>query len=120
MLYLALLGSAVAYLCQFYVLENVSPVQALYPTLINPIVGIILGVVFLDEQLSVAALAGTVLVLLGVWLVNRPAAAGIAPGGAGAGVGQGAGPGVRLGEGQGAGQGAGRGAEPGAGQNAAR
>ena len=40
-------------------------------TYMFPVVAIILGVLFRDETLHPVALAGTVLVLAGAWLVSR-------------------------------------------------
>lgn len=71
LLYLALPGSALAYWCMFYLMENLTPLQATYPTLINPLVAVFLGVLFLGETVTAGALAGTLLVLAGAWLVNR-------------------------------------------------
>lgn len=71
LLYLALPGSALAYWCMFYLMEHLTPLQATYPTLINPIVAVFLGVAFLGETVTAGALAGTTLVVGGAWLVNK-------------------------------------------------
>lgn len=70
-LYLAIPGSALAYLAMFYMMQHASSLQSSFFTVINPIVALLLGVVLLGEALTWAAVFGTVLVLVAVWLVNR-------------------------------------------------
>lgn len=72
LLYLALPGSALAYWCMFYLMQNMNSVQTTYVTLLNPIVALLLGVTFMGESLTLVMVAGAALVLLGVWLINRP------------------------------------------------
>lgn len=72
-LYLAILGSAVAYWCKAFLLVHLPSAQATYTALINPVVAVILGVTILGERLTGLGTAGILLVLVGVWLVNRPA-----------------------------------------------
>ena len=45
-----------------------------------PIVSLVIGVLFLGEPLSVTLVVGAVLVVLGVWLVNRPRPTAVADG----------------------------------------
>ncbi len=71
LLYLALPGSALAYWCMFYLMQNLSSVQTTYVTLLNPIVALLLGVAFMNESLTAVMAAGAALVLAGVWLINR-------------------------------------------------
>ena len=70
-LYLALFGTALAFVLYFYLLERV-PVTALtliaYPI---PIVAMIVGAVWLDEQITPRVVTGGVLVLMGVWAALR-------------------------------------------------
>lgn len=79
-LYLAVPGTAVAYWCMFYLIQNASSLQTSYFSVINPVVSLLLGWVFLQERLTTAALVGSALVLVGVWLVIRPAPGAAAPG----------------------------------------
>lgn len=72
LLYLAVPGSALAYLAMFYLIEKMSVVQTTYVTLLNPIVALLLGILFMGESLSALAVAGSALVVGGVWLVTRP------------------------------------------------
>lgn len=75
MLYLAIPGSAVAYWVLFYLIENLGPVEVSYVTMVNPVVGVLLGVLVLSEPLTWTIILGTVAVAFGVFLVNRPAKA---------------------------------------------
>lgn len=75
LLYLALPGSALAYWCMFYLMEHLGSVQSTYVTLLNPLVALLLGVAFMGEALTLPMIAGSGLVLAGVWLVSRPNAA---------------------------------------------
>ena len=72
LLYLALPGSALAYWILFYLIENLDPVQVSYVTLVNPVVAVVLGIVFLSEPLTWTIVLGTALVVLGTYHVNRP------------------------------------------------
>jgi drug/metabolite transporter (DMT)-like permease len=72
LLYLALPGSALAYWILFYLIENLDPVQVSYVTVVNPVVAVILGIVFLSEPLTWTIALGTILVALGTLHVSRP------------------------------------------------
>lgn len=74
--YLALVGSALAYWLMFYLIQQLGSVQASYVTLINPMVAVALGVVFLGEPLTWGMVMGTVAVVAGAWLVQRRPARG--------------------------------------------
>jgi drug/metabolite transporter (DMT)-like permease len=69
LLYLALLGSALAYWLLFYLIENLGPVEVSYNTLVSPVVAVLLGVAVLGEQLTPMILLGTVAVAGGVYFV---------------------------------------------------
>lgn len=72
LLYLALLGSALAYWLLFYLIENLGPVEVAYNTLVSPIVAVLLGVAVLGERLTLPVALGTVAVAAGIYLVVRP------------------------------------------------
>lgn len=72
LLYLAIVGSAAAYVLLFFLLANVSALQATFVTLLNPIVAVALGAVMLGEAFTALAGAGLALVLFSVWLVSQP------------------------------------------------
>jgi drug/metabolite transporter (DMT)-like permease len=72
LLYLALPGSALAYYLLFYLIENLDPVQVSYVTLVNPVVAVVLGIVFLGEPFTWMIALGTAAVVVGAYHVHRP------------------------------------------------
>ncbi|HEX6076259.1 MAG TPA: EamA family transporter [Micromonosporaceae bacterium] len=72
LLYLALLGSALAYWLLFYLIENLGPVEVSYNTLVSPVVAVLLGVVVLGEPLTWMIVLGTAALAAGIWYVVRP------------------------------------------------
>jgi drug/metabolite transporter (DMT)-like permease len=69
-LWLGIIGSGIAYLCQFFVLEHWGATRASMVTYVIPVIGIALGSLVLDEPITLNRIAGTVLVVVGVALVN--------------------------------------------------
>jgi drug/metabolite transporter (DMT)-like permease len=69
--WLGLLGSCLAYLLYYYLLTTIGPTRSTMVTYLFPIVGVILGVLFLQEQIGWRLLAGGSLVLAGIVTVNR-------------------------------------------------
>jgi drug/metabolite transporter (DMT)-like permease len=67
---LALLSTSVAYLLFFYLLENAGPTSTSSVTLIVPVFGLLLSVLFLDEPVGVGTLVGLLTVLVSVALVT--------------------------------------------------
>jgi drug/metabolite transporter (DMT)-like permease len=70
-IYLALIGSALAFTLYMYILRHLSATAASIYTYINPMVAISLGWMVLDEKVTTAMLFGIGITLFGVWLVNR-------------------------------------------------
>jgi len=73
LLYLVLIGSALAFTLYMYALKHLSATVSSLYTYINPIVAILFGWAWLGEHLSLWELAGMSLTLGGVWLVNQGA-----------------------------------------------
>jgi len=69
-LWLGALGSAVAYLISFRLLQRWDATRASLVTYLLPIVGVTLGAVVLGEQVDARVVVGTVLIVGGVALVN--------------------------------------------------
>ena len=69
LLALALLCSAVAYLLYYRLIADIGPTKAISVTFLIPFFGVAWGVVFLGERLTSGAMAGGLLVLLGMTLV---------------------------------------------------
>ncbi len=67
---LGILGTALAYLLYFRLINTVGPARTTLVTYLVPCTALIWGAVFLGEQVSWNALAGLLLVLLGTLLTN--------------------------------------------------
>jgi drug/metabolite transporter (DMT)-like permease len=68
--WLGLLGSFIAYVCYFFLIERQGATVASMVTYIFPVVGVGLGVIFLDEVLEWRLIIGTLLVLVGIVVVG--------------------------------------------------
>ena len=71
LLWLGLLGSSLASSLYFSLLHSVGPTRASTVTYIPPLVGLVLGAIFLGESLGWLTLIGGALIVLGIILVNR-------------------------------------------------
>ena len=72
-LWLGLIGSCIAYLLYYYLLHAIGPTRTTMVTYTFPVVGVALGVIFLNETLDVNLLLGAVLVVTSIVIVNRQA-----------------------------------------------
>jgi drug/metabolite transporter (DMT)-like permease len=70
LLYLALIGSALAFSLYMFTLNHLSATVSSLYTYVNPVVAILLGWLWLKEPLSPATLVGMAVTIVGVWLVN--------------------------------------------------
>lgn len=68
--WLGLIGSCLAYLLYFYLLHSVGPTRTTLVTYVFPLVGVVLGVVFLNELLDWNLLVGGGLVVGSIAVVN--------------------------------------------------
>lgn len=69
LLALALLCSGVAYILYYRLIIDVGPTKAISVTFLIPFFGVLWGALFLDERLTLGALAGGAMVLVGMTLV---------------------------------------------------
>lgn len=69
-LWLGVLGSGVATVLFYYLLHEIGPTRTSMVTYIFPPGGVLLGVIFLDEQLSWQLLVGTLLVVASLAVTN--------------------------------------------------
>jgi drug/metabolite transporter (DMT)-like permease len=69
-LWLGILGSGAATILFYYLLHEIGPTRTTLVTYLFPIGGVILGVLFLDEQLSWQLLAGSALIIASLFVVN--------------------------------------------------
>lgn len=67
--YLVVFGSSVAFATYFYLLRHWEATRVATSTYVNPVVALVLGVVFLGETVTWGMVAGTAVVLAGVALV---------------------------------------------------
>jgi len=73
-LWLGILGSGIAMLMFYYLLHEIGPTRTTLVTYLFPVGGVIFGVLFLNEHLSWQLLAGTLLVISSLAVVNwKPA-----------------------------------------------
>lgn len=70
MAYLIVFGTCIAYACFFWLVHQVTPAQLGTYAYVNPAVAVILGGWLLDEKLSAMQIAGTLIILGGVIVVN--------------------------------------------------
>ena len=69
-LWLGVLGSGVAVLMLYYLIHEIGPTRTSMVTYLFPVGGVILGVIFLNEHLSWQLVAGTILIILSLVVVN--------------------------------------------------
>ncbi|HSB90672.1 MAG TPA: EamA family transporter [Anaerolineales bacterium] len=74
--WLGILGSCIAYLLYFGLIQSVGPTRATVVTYVFPVVGVILGVLFLHEMVDQHLVIGAGLIVAGIVAVNwKPRAA---------------------------------------------
>ena len=70
-LWLGILGSGLAVIMLWYLIHEIGPTRTSMVTYLFPLGGVILGVVFLNEELSWQLVAGAVLIVLSLVVANR-------------------------------------------------
>lgn len=70
LLWLGLLGSCLAYIFYFDLLHKIGPTRISLVTYIPPLVGVLLGALFLDEPFFWQSIVGALLILSGISIVN--------------------------------------------------
>ena len=70
MIWLGVFGSSLAYLIYFRLVHILGATRMSLITYVMPIVGIVLGVLVLNETIDARTIAGTAIILGGVGLVN--------------------------------------------------
>ena len=68
--WLGLVGTCIAYLLYFYLLHSIGPTRTTMVTYVFPLVGVALGVIFLNETLDINLLMGGALVVGSIVIVN--------------------------------------------------
>jgi drug/metabolite transporter (DMT)-like permease len=70
LLFLGVLGSGFAFVLSYYLLHEIGPTRTSMVTYLFPLGGVILGVVFLNEELSWQLVVGAVLIVLSLIVAN--------------------------------------------------
>ncbi len=70
LIYLIIFGSIVAFTSFNYLLKAVSPEKVATSTYVNPIIALILGWYFLNEQITTQSIIAAVILLTGVYFIN--------------------------------------------------
>ncbi len=70
LLWLGLLGSSLAYIFYFGLIHSVGPTRASMVTYVPPMVGLILGAIFLKEHLGWQAWVGGMMIIAGITVAN--------------------------------------------------
>ncbi len=70
LIYLIIFGSIVAFTSFNYLLKTVSPEKVATSTYVNPIIALILGWYFLNEQITTQSIVAAVILLTGVYFIN--------------------------------------------------
>lgn len=70
LLFLGVLGSGFAFVLSYYLLHEIGPTRTSMVTYLFPLGGVILGVVFLNEDLSWQLVVGAVLIVLSLVVAN--------------------------------------------------
>jgi len=71
LLWLGLIGSCTAYLLYYYLLHSVGPTRMAMVAYSFPVVGVFLGVLFLNEALDIYVISGAALIVGSLYIVNR-------------------------------------------------
>jgi drug/metabolite transporter (DMT)-like permease len=69
--YLILIGSVIAFGAYIYALKRLPATQVSIHSYINPIVAVLLGDLLMNEKLTIYIVLGTIVTLIGVYLVNN-------------------------------------------------
>lgn len=67
---MSVFGSVIAFFCYNYALKHVTAVQVSILSYINTIIAVFLGWLLLDEVITIDFVIATMLIILGVFIVN--------------------------------------------------
>jgi drug/metabolite transporter (DMT)-like permease len=71
LLILGVICSAVAFILFFALIKEIGPARATLITYLNTLVALVLGVVFLDEPITIGLIIGFPLILIGSWFAGK-------------------------------------------------
>jgi len=78
LIYLAVVGSVIAFLLYYWLMQNMDVTKTMLISLVTPVVAVLLGMLVLDEQLSWRTLVGGAMIIAGIGFIvvrkprNRP------------------------------------------------
>lgn len=67
--YLALIGSVVAFLLYYWLMQNMDVTKTMLIALVTPVVAVMLGMIVLNEELGWRTLAGGLMIMAGIGLI---------------------------------------------------
>jgi drug/metabolite transporter (DMT)-like permease len=70
-IYLVIAGSIIGFGCYIYTLQHLPAEQAAVYAYINPLIAVLTGWLFLEELLSFQLLIGSIVTIIGIYLVNK-------------------------------------------------
>lgn len=68
-LYLAVVGTVVAFLLYYWLMQNMDVTKSMLISLVTPVVAVILGMLVLDEEMSWRTLVGGVMIIAGIGFI---------------------------------------------------
>ena len=69
LLYLAVVGSVIAFLLYYWLVLNMDVTKSMLIALVTPVVAVLLGMIVLNEQIGWRTLAGGAMIMLGIGLI---------------------------------------------------
>jgi drug/metabolite transporter (DMT)-like permease len=69
LLYLSIVGSVIAFLLYYWLIQNMDVTKTMLISLVTPVVAVILGMLVLDEQLSWRTLVGGAMIIAGIGFI---------------------------------------------------
>jgi drug/metabolite transporter (DMT)-like permease len=71
LLYLAVVGSVIAFMLYYWLVQNMDVTKTMLISLVTPVVAVVLGMLVLSEDLSWRTIAGGIMIMVGVRFVTR-------------------------------------------------
>jgi drug/metabolite transporter (DMT)-like permease len=69
LVYLAVVGSVIAFLLYYWLVQNMDVTKSMLIALVTPVVAVLLGMIVLDEQIGWRTLAGGAMIMSGIALI---------------------------------------------------
>jgi drug/metabolite transporter (DMT)-like permease len=69
MLYLAVVGSVIAFLLYYWLVHNMDVTKSMLIALVTPVVAVVLGMVVLGEELTWRTILGGLMIMAGIGLI---------------------------------------------------